>query len=89
MLLLENVKTVCFLTSERAGAQIFSSLSGVSPEGKAGRNTARFGSHQGRIPHRQSRPPGPRPACLWALALEGPETLSMVLGTGVGEASWI
>lgn len=33
MLLLEYVKTVCFLTSELAGAQI-STAFGVSPEGK-------------------------------------------------------
>lgn len=64
MLLLEYVKTVCFLTSEQAGAQI-STAFGVSPEGKADRTNLELGSHPGRTQHRGTAPPfGPRLSCL-------------------------
>lgn len=59
MLLLEYVKTVCFLTSERAGAQI-SAAFGVSSEGKANRTNLGLGRHpEGlRAGETLPRPPG-------------------------------
>lgn len=73
MLLLENVKTVCFLTSERAGAQIFAASPSL-PRGKGGQRIRRIWESLGRDSAQREppslapdRPPGPP---LWALPME-------------------
>lgn len=58
MLLLEYVKTVCFLTSERAGAQI-SAAFGVSREGKGDRANLGLGRHPGKAWSRGTAPLAP------------------------------
>lgn len=75
MLLLEYVKTVCFLTSEQAGAQI-SAAFGVSPEGKADRANLGLGSHPGRAPSRGTAPLGPRLSSLGLRAWVVPKDCS-------------
>lgn len=75
MLLLEYVKTVCFLTSEQAGAQI-SAAFGVSREGKADRANLGLGSHPGRAPSRGTAPLGPRLSSLGLRAWIEPKNSS-------------
>lgn len=62
MLLLENVKTVCFLTSERAGAQIFAASPESPPRERQAEKPPDLGVTREEFRAGRAALLGPRPA---------------------------